>query len=167
MSPSSSSSSSSVSSSSSRYQAEAGQFLSSFSELSRGLVLDYSVESLQRLDQFIAENFEPVTESVLHGILPHQVGCYLGEVVIRNLGGWWDQNGAPQIIGILDDMPPFHPIEKSVQRFERGQKHALAWAYHTLAKHVHEQQDEDAHEKSFKPHQNKGLLGWLKGMLFN
>ena len=37
----------------SRYQEEAGTFLSTMGEMAPQIRLDYSVESLQRLDQFI------------------------------------------------------------------------------------------------------------------
>ncbi|HEY9746717.1 MAG TPA: hypothetical protein V6C99_10925 [Oculatellaceae cyanobacterium] len=145
--------------SSSRYRDEAGQFLSVMGEVASELCLDYSKESLQRLDQFISDNFEPVGSKAIADSLLQGIGCYLGEVIIRNLGGEWDESGKPEIVG-LSTLPPIQPIEKAHQRFQNGRQDSLAWYYHSLAKKAYEM------EAANNPPQNNegGLFGFLSSL---
>jgi hypothetical protein len=65
------------------------------------------------------------------------IGCYLGEVIIRHLGGHWNEEGHPEIneVGAIQAI---YPIEKAQQRFQNGRQDSLAWYYHSLAKRAYE-----------------------------
>lgn len=115
------------------YRQEAGAFLTIMDEMAPQVALDYSVESLQRLDQFISEHFDPPGGKMVGESLAVGVGCYLGEVIIRHLGGCWSKNGEPAIEGI-GPLETIFPLEKSKSRFQNGKQDSLAWYYHALLK---------------------------------
>lgn len=144
----------------SQYQTEAGNFLSVMGEVASELRLDYSVESLQRLDHFISENFEPPGSKVIAESLPQGIGCYLGEVIIRNLGGDWSEDSKPEVVG-LGIPTTILPIEKAHQRFQNGRQDSLAWYYHSLAKQAYEA---DAAQNSQQNPNEGGLFGFLSGL---
>jgi hypothetical protein len=121
----------------SRYQEEAGSFLALMSEMAPQLGLDYSVDSLQRLDQFISEHFEPPGSKVVDENLVTQIGCYVGEVMIRQIGGSWAPEDKPEITGI-GDMEAIRPLEKVRHRFENGRQDSLIWYYHAITKQAYE-----------------------------
>lgn len=128
----------------SSYQQEAGAFLSIMDEMAPQIRLDYSVESLQRLEQFISEHFDPpgskfVGENLLTGI-----GCYVGEVIIRHLGGHWNQDCKPEVNDI-GPVEAIYPIEKVQKRFELGRQESLSWYYHSIAKQAYEGEHEEHH----------------------
>ena len=147
-----------------RYQQDATAFVGIMGDMASDLILDYSVESIQRLDQFITENFAPpatnVGESLIHGI-----GCYVGEVIIRHLGGRWDQDGKPQIHGI-GCVEAILPLEKAARRFQVGPQESLNWYYHTLAKHAYEGRQTPAgiQQQSHSQDNGGGLMGMFKGL---
>lgn len=152
----------------SRYREEAGAFLSLMGEMAPHTALDYSLESLQRLDQFISEHFEATGTQAVGETLPVGIGSYLGEVIIRHLGGHWNVEGKAEIndIGPLEAI---HPIEKAMKRFENGRKDSLAWYYHAVAKQFHEAggkpQPVVSHVHHSAPAKSDGgLLGLLKGL---
>ncbi len=154
----------------SQYRDEAGTFLSIMDEMAPQIRLDYSVESLQRLDQFISEHFEPIGEKNVGETLPTGIGCYLGEVIVRNLGGYWNKEGKPEING-LGQIDAVFPIEKALRRFEGGKQEALAWYYHSLVKQAYEaghQPPTPQHAPSVQRRSGNnaggGLFGLLKGI---
>jgi hypothetical protein len=144
----------------SRYEEEAGNFLSVMGEVASELRLDYSVESLQRLDQFISENFEPAGSKTIADSLPQGIGCYLGEVIIRNLGGDWSEEEKPEVVGI-STLEPIQPIDKAHRRFQNGRQDSLSWYYHALAKQAYEA---DAVKNKNSSNDEGGLLGFLSGL---
>jgi hypothetical protein len=119
------------------YQQEAGEFLTVMDEMAPQIGLDYSVDSLQRLDQFISEHFDPPNTKVVSEALTLRVGCYLGEVIIRHLGGEWNEDGKPEI-NHLGPVEAIYPIERAKQRFENGKQESLSWYYHAIAKKLYE-----------------------------
>jgi len=119
------------------YAREAGAFLSIMDEMASHIRLDYSVDSLQRLEEFICEHFEPPGVKPVAETLPNGIGCYLGEVIIRNLGGHWNEDGKPEVNDI-GPLPAILPIEKAIRRFKIGRAESLAWYYHSLAKQAYE-----------------------------
>lgn len=143
----------------SRYQNEAGAFLTRMDEVASQMQLDYSVDSLQRLEQFIAEHFDPpgtvnVDESLIFGI-----GCYYGEVIVRHLGGYWNEEDQPEINGLgPGTVAAIQPIEKARHRFQSGPAASLSWAYHSLVKQVYQENQQNA------PPSSGGVLGLLKGL---
>jgi len=119
------------------YQQEAGAFLSTMDEMAPQVRLDYSVESLQRLEQFISEHFDPPGSKFVGETLLRGIGCYVGEVIIRHLGGCWNPEGKPEVNGI-GPVEAIYPIEKAQKRFENGRQESLAWYYHSIAKQAYE-----------------------------
>jgi hypothetical protein len=119
------------------FQQEAGSFLSIMDEMAPQVRLDYSVDSLQRLEQFINEHFDPPGSKFVDDTLLKGIGCYVGEVIIRHLGGHWNEEGKPEIndIGAIEVI---YPIEKTKTRFESGRQESLAWYYHSIAKQAYE-----------------------------
>lgn len=147
----------------SRYPQEAGLFLSTMGEMAPQMALDYSVESLQRLEQFIIEYFEGKSLQDIGDTLPLRVGCYVGEVIIRHLGGHWNQDGLPEInnVGPLDVI---YPIEKARKRFEVGKAESLAWYYHSVTKQVYEANHSLSAVGAGGRDSGEGLLGLFKGI---
>lgn len=145
----------------SRYQEEAGTFLSTMGEMAPHIGLDYSVESLQRLDQYISEYFDNGKAPEVGETLLLRVGSYVGEVIIRHLGGYWNEEGLPEIneVGPLEAI---YPLEKAKQRFQNGKEDSLAWYYHAIMKQAYEaeqKQDSKANSDS-----GDGILGLFKGL---
>lgn len=147
----------------SRYQQEAGTFLSIMDEMAPQLRLDYTVESLQRLDQFITENFEPAGTKPVGETLPVGIGCYMGEVIIRHLGGHWNENGEPEINNI-GPVEAIYPIDKAIKRFKNGKEDSLAWYYHSVAKHAYEASMTEPQPSQPVSKPDGGLLSKLKGL---
>lgn len=146
----------------SRYAEEAGTFLTIMDEMAPQMGLDYSVESLQRLEQFICEHFEPPGTKPVGETLPVGIGCYLGEVIIRNLGGHWNEEGKPEI-NEIGPIEAIYPIEKAIKRFENGKSDSLSWYYHSVAKKAYEAGDEQ-HHHSPKNESQGGFMELLKGL---
>lgn len=158
----------------SRYKDEAGTFLTIMDEMAPQIGLDYTVESLQRLDQFITEHFDPPGSKFVGETLPMGIGCYVGEVIIRHIGGEWNPEGKPEINGI-GPIEAIFPIDKAIKRFTEGREHSLSWYYHTIQKHAYEAGIEPLAPQGYHheaaPHPNLsrkdeggGLLGMLKGL---
>jgi hypothetical protein len=153
------------------YEQEAGSFLTIMDEMAPQVALDYSVESLQRLDQFISEHFEPPGSKFVGETLPVGIGCYVGEVIIRHLGGHWNTESKPEV----NDIGPIEaifPIDKAIKRFSNGKQDSLAWYYHSIAKKAYEAGLEP--KASVRPlpsspvtaHQEnqEGFMGLFKGL---
>ena len=119
------------------YQQEAGEFLTVMDEMAPQVGLDYSVESLQRLDQFISEHFDPPNAKHVSEALTLRIGCYLGEVLIRHVGGHWNEDGKPEI-NEVGPISAIYPIERAKMRFLNGKTEALSWYYHSIAKQLYE-----------------------------
>lgn len=142
----------------SRYQEEAGTFLSTMGEMAPQIRLDYSVESLQRLDQFISEHFDNNSAKEVGETLPLRIGSYVGEVIVRHLGGHWNEQGQPEIndVGLIDVI---YPLEKAQKRFQNGKEDSLAWYYHSIAKQAYEA---ELKQPSAPGSASTGILGVLK-----
>lgn len=142
----------------SRYQEEAGAFLSTMGEMAPQIRLDYSVESLQRLDQFISEHFDNNSSKEVGEALLLRTGSYLGEVIVRHLGGHWNEQGQPEIndVGLIDVI---YPLEKAQKRFQNGKEDSLAWYYHSIAKQAYEA---ELKQPSGQGNSSAGILGVLK-----
>jgi hypothetical protein len=146
----------------SRYQEEAGTFLSIMGEMAPQIGLDYTIDSLQRLDQFISEHFDPPGSKFVDETLLVGIGCYVGEVIIRHIGGHWNPEGKPEIneIGPLEAI---QPIEKARQRFEQGREHSLSWYYHAIQKQAYEGGEPPRRNQDGKNGQG-GLLDMIMGI---
>jgi len=136
---------------------QAGAFMTMMDEMAPQLALDYSVDSLQRLDQFITEHFDSRRARSIETSLLMGIGSYFGEVLVRQLHGEWDESGQPLVVNI-ENVEPVNPLRKAQLRFLNGKQDSLAWAYHTLHKKVG--------EAGFLPaHAQPSVLG-RKGNLF-
>jgi hypothetical protein len=94
--------------------------------------LDYSPESLNKLDQIIRTSWHS-------GESPEQViavmGCYLGETIIRTLGGHWSWEApSPGLTRpyVQVGAARLNVIGKVAKRFRGGEEDSLAWFYEIL-----------------------------------
>ncbi|HYO58832.1 hypothetical protein [Archangium sp.] len=102
-----------------------------------GVELDYSVDSLAKLDGII-ENLrqDGVTSDEVAETL-FTFGCYVGEVFVRNAGGrWCSAEGTPMagatgfpLIVQLGSGGYCNPIGKVFKRLEQGPEHNLSYFY--------------------------------------
>jgi hypothetical protein len=117
---------------SSPFQKQAASFVSIVGDIAPGLELDYSVDSVRALEEFISCSFDPPGSSYVPESLPVGVGCYVGEVVVRTLGGRWNPDGSAEVLDIGRVNCTF-PIQKAQRRFANGPEDSLAWYYEVLA----------------------------------
>ncbi len=117
-----------------RFAKEAEIFTAVMLDLAPELKLDYSPKSLETLDEFISKKFEPTGSKSVGDSLLIGIGCYVGEVIIRNVGGHWNTSGKPEINDVADIQAMF-PIQKVVKRFRNGSVDSLLFYYATIARH--------------------------------
>ncbi len=99
------------------------------------LPLDYTAESIPALEQFIARQFDPPGSKYVGENLIIGVGCYVGEVIVRALGGHWNTEGKPEINGI-GPIEAIFPINKAKKRFENGPADSLVHYFETVARYA-------------------------------
>jgi tetratricopeptide (TPR) repeat protein len=95
-----------------------------------GVRLDYSVESLRVLDGLIDGGWTPANGGL--GVL-HLAGTYIGEVIIRNLGGRWSVAPAveeSEIAGL--GAAGVRPFYIALDKFKRGRAAPLPETYLAL-----------------------------------
>jgi hypothetical protein len=117
------------------WAAEAAVFVEIMGDLAPEVRLDYSPASLSSLEEFIARQFDPPGSSFFGESLAVGVGAYVGEVVIRNLGGRWEPDGAPVVVGI-GRIERTYPVQKAHKRFSNGPADSLAWFYQVVARYA-------------------------------
>jgi hypothetical protein len=117
---------------SSPFQKEAASFVAIVGDIAPGLELDYTADSVRSLEDFIATSFDPPGSSYVPESLAVGVGCYVGEVVVRTLGGRWSPDGSAEVLDIGRVNCTF-PIQKAQRRFANGPEDSLAWYYEVLA----------------------------------
>lgn len=109
-----------------------------FRELARDrydLELDYSPTTLAPLEDWLQAEFGPASADD-HSMLIVGLGCYLGEVVVRNLRGAWQADEeffhSPAVIieGRLQTRT--FPLSRVWKRFEYGRDHSLVHYYQEL-----------------------------------
>lgn len=101
--------------------------------------LDYSTQSLARVDEIVegfrreGTSLEKVSQTLL------SFGCYVGEVVVRNASGAWQvaderalQWAACSPVVRLGDGLVINPIGKVIKRFENGEVDSLMYFYKAL-----------------------------------
>lgn len=71
------------------YAEEAQRFAATLSTGRNKLAMDFSLESVDRLDRFIAKRGKVASDGFVIGL-----GCYLGEVIRSQCGGSWRADGA-------------------------------------------------------------------------
>jgi hypothetical protein len=107
-----------------------------------GATLDYSIESLQKVDEII----EGLRRD---GCKPDQIaatlfafGCYVGEVFVRQVGGRWrnaSETSMADIAGFLlvvelSEEKLVNPIGKVFKRLENGPEDSLPYFYHVFTR---------------------------------
>ena len=95
--------------------------------------LDFSEDSLTRLEELLYRMDSPPTNMNLVGT---DLGCYLGEMLVRNLGGRWvlyeDLFHSAVAIGEGEEAEyfyPFHKVYKRLKKLPRGEEESLAYFY--------------------------------------
>ena len=99
--------------------------------------LDFSIESLMRLDGLIEHLRQGGLTSERMAEVIFSFGCYLGEVFVRHAGGeWCPTEGSPMegvtgfpLIIQLDTYKYCNPIGKVFKRLDQGAAHGLPAFY--------------------------------------
>lgn len=117
------------------YTKEATTFVTIMRGLAPDIVLDYSTQSIASLEAFIAEKFDPPGSHFVGEQLPIGLGCYVGEVIIRTLGGEWKAGGQPEIHHI-DTVQKIFPVAKAQKRLQNGPVDSLTHYYNIVASHT-------------------------------
>ena len=93
-------------------------------DLAPSLVLDFSAASVTALDVFLAAAFDGRQEAPPALVLG--VGCYVGEVLRRTLGGAWADDGALTGVGRVVET---FPLKQARDRIVDARAGALAAYY--------------------------------------
>jgi len=101
-----------------------------------GIELDFSEESLTRLEELLSRMDSPPTNMNLVGT---DLGCYLGEMLVRNLGGRWVlyKNSFHSAVAVgggeetEHHFYPFHKVYKRLKKLPHGEEESLAYFYHS------------------------------------
>jgi hypothetical protein len=108
-------------------EAGAAMFVEEMAE--KGITLDFSEESVRRLDAVI-DDFWPkgTDEDTLSVIVPTMAG-YIGEVMIRNIGGKWVDDKKYHQPAIENHGARVYPISEVGDRFRYGIDQSLGAFY--------------------------------------
>lgn len=117
------------------YRQEANTFVQIVQNLVPEVQLDYTAGSIYTLERFIAEQFDPPRSNYVGDNLPIGIGCYIGEVIIRTVGGNWNSEGKPEINNI-GPIQAIYPMQKALKRFKNGSEESLAWYYQTIVRYA-------------------------------
>ena len=101
---------------------------------SSGYTLDGTISSFRELDRFFEEQQRP--GGLLDGTVGNKlfaIGCYMGQVLIAQLGGTWqtddsDPMGEINIAVHLADGSTVWPVQRAMKRFENGPEDSI-YAY--------------------------------------
>ena len=105
------------------------------------VALDYSVESLQAVDDII-ESFRQdgcTAEQVAATLFGF--GCYIGEVFVRHAGGAWKETAQTEMATIarfpmvvaLENGKLCNPIGKAFKRLQNGEEDNIPYFYQVFA----------------------------------
>ncbi|MDR5682739.1 MAG: DUF6278 family protein [Armatimonadota bacterium] len=99
-----------------------------------GIELDYSPASLEICDRLIDEGWADHTPGKVDAVV-NLFGAYLGEVIIRNLGGQWavDDKFGICVAGIGRIGGRALPLVHAGRRFLQGRQASLSAYYESLA----------------------------------
>ena len=120
------------------YRQESETFVEIMHNLAPDMALDYTVQSIHVLEQFITEQFDPPGSKYVGENLPIGAGCYIGETIIRTVGGHWNTEGKPEING-PSPIQAIFPIRKAVKRFQNGAAESLVQYYEVVARYARQQ----------------------------
>jgi len=103
--------------------------------------LDYSPASLIDVDEIIegfrkeGQSIEQVYQTLFH------FGCYVGEVFIKNVGGYWKESDKTKMKGVagspivveLESKSIVNPVGKVMKRMEHGEEDSICYFYEVFA----------------------------------
>ena len=121
---------------------ELAQQFVDFTQSIEGIQLDYSVSSLERVDEIIEKmRREGLKVGDADRVL-FIAGCYVGEVIVRHQPGKWVSaeessvyaNAGPTIILKFGSEQYTSPIGKVIKRLQNGEEDYLPFYYQMLAK---------------------------------
>ena len=123
--------------------------------------VDYSPESVLRLDDFIDDGWGAKPRRGTYEALIPTIGAYVGEVLVAQTGARWirTEDGAIAVeLGRL----VMYPMNKVAKRFERGREHSIAHFYREIVSHwASGSEDLPATWQASKPEEPKrGLFGF-------
>lgn len=106
---------------------------------SSGYRLDGTIDSFRELDRFFDEQHRP--GGILSGKVGNKlfaIGCYVGQVLIVQMGGTWqtddsDPQGEINIAVRLGDGSVVWPVQRAMKRFENGAEDSF-YAYGMVLK---------------------------------
>ncbi len=108
----------------------------------KDVTLDYSVPSLQAVDQIIGEFHEDGVTIDDIAATVFGFGCYVGEVFVKNAQATWrvaTQEEIETIYGVplileTGESDTVNPIGKVIKRLEEGDEHDLPYFYRVFTK---------------------------------
>ena len=122
--------------------------------------LDYSPESVMRLDDWISEQWPPRPRKGTYESMVPSIGAYVGEVLIRQTGAHWVKSTKDGFGVELQDVA--WPMNKVAKRFELGPDHSIGHFYREIA--AHWLSGSDAVPTTWRPTPEKrGFFGRRKG----
>ncbi len=119
--------------------AEIGGMVVPFVQKHYGLTLDYSVVSLRQVDGIIDDLRSNQSFEALQPLL-FSLGCYVGEVFVRNAGAMWrtaadlgmEAVSSSPLVVAMPDGRGCNPVGKVYKRFQNGPSDNIAWFYHVM-----------------------------------
>lgn len=109
---------------------EAAVFVRVMADVAPGVRLDGSPESLADLDAALTASFGGAGAPAAPEALMLGVGCYLGEVIRRHLGGRWNDEGHLEGAGVAVEA---FPLQRARRRLEDPAAGSLADYFAQLA----------------------------------
>ena len=94
--------------------------------------LDYSPESVMRLDQLIAEWWPSAPPKETYEAMVPAIGAYLGEVLVAQTGARWIRDPA-QGYGVEYHEQVAFPMREVSRRFQLGPDHAIGQFYNQIS----------------------------------
>jgi peptidylprolyl isomerase len=109
-------------------QFRAERFIQAMATKAPDLVLDYSAASISDLEGYIERTYRDARAKRPDAQQQGDLGCYLGETIIKTVGGHWNSAGNAEIDGIrvIDRVFPLARVEK---RFREGEGSSIESYY--------------------------------------
>jgi hypothetical protein len=116
-----------------RYREYAAEHVRAVQRLT-GIELDYSPASLEICDRLVDEGWSDGAPARVDAVV-NLFGAYLGEVIIRNLGGQWaiDEKFGLCVAGIGKIGGRALPVVQAGRRFMQGRQALLSSYYRSIA----------------------------------
>ena len=106
------------------YLKQADRFVDIMRGVASAVALDYSIKSVNSLEEWIRDRFDPPGTQYVPDSLLVDLGSYIGEVIIRTIGGHWNSSGNAEINDVCRIEAVF-PIQKVRKRFANGIEDSL------------------------------------------